>query len=172
MTPTELDTVTEAVIEILGPAAAVAIELWSGHDAAATRLGAAMGGTLPGVNRSSDLAGRWRAIRVEPSVWWLLGPLEDLDRQWASVESSLAGDGGASDMTGGLICISIRGPDWRERLMIGGVFDAEDPAFGPGCTAGTLLGHIGVRYDVIADDEVHILAAPSYGHDLLHHLRR
>jgi hypothetical protein len=55
--------------------------------------------------------------------------------------------------------------------MIGGVFDAEYPAFGPGSTAGTVLHHASVRYDVLDERRVHIFIAPSYARDLLEHLR-
>jgi heterotetrameric sarcosine oxidase gamma subunit len=83
----------------------------------------------------------------------------------------LGEDGAAIDLSGGFAGLEIVGPGWRELLMVGGVFDAEDPAFGPGSTAGTILHHAGVRYDVIDDDRVHILVAPSYALDLLDHLR-
>jgi len=55
--------------------------------------------------------------------------------------------------------------------MVGGVFDAEDPAFRPGSTAGTVLHHAGVRYDVVDDGHVHILVASIYADDLLADLR-
>jgi hypothetical protein len=37
-------------------------------------------------------------------------------------------------------------------------------------TAGTLLHHVSVRYDVVDEDRAHIHVAPSYAADLLHHL--
>jgi heterotetrameric sarcosine oxidase gamma subunit len=158
-------------VAILEPAALIAFDLWSDVDAARGRIGAALGGALPGLGRSGDLAGGWRAIRVEPSVWWLTGPLGDLDAQMARLEAAIGGDGAATDLSGGFARVAVSGDDWRAPLMIGGVLDAEDPAFGAGSTAGTILHHIGVRHDVVADRLVHIHVAPSYAADLVDHLR-
>jgi heterotetrameric sarcosine oxidase gamma subunit len=164
--------VTEAptTIERLGPEALIAIDVWSRFDAASRNLGQALGGALPELLRSGGLAGGWRAVRVEPTVWWLSGPL-GLEAGLGAVEAALGGDGAAVDLSGGFARLEVAGPGWRELLMIGGVFDAEDPAFGPGSTAGTVLYHAGVRYDVVDDRRVQILVAPSYADDLLAHLR-
>jgi heterotetrameric sarcosine oxidase gamma subunit len=104
-------------------------------------------------------------------VWWLAGPLERLDETLDRTTTTLAEDGAATDMSGAFARLAIRGPHWRELLMIGGVFDAEDSRFAPGCTAGTVLHHTAVRYDVVASDQVILYVAPSYAADLLHHLR-
>jgi heterotetrameric sarcosine oxidase gamma subunit len=155
----------------LGPLALIAVDVWSGFDEAAQRLGMALGGALPGLLGSVELPGGWRALRAEPTVWWLTGPLAALGAVLATAEAALGEDGAAIDLSGGFAGLEIVGPAWRELLMVGGVFDAEDPAFGPGSTAGTILHHADVRYDVIDDDRVHILVAPSYALDLLDHLR-
>jgi heterotetrameric sarcosine oxidase gamma subunit len=155
----------------LGPAALIAVDLWGDLDDAGKRLGAALGGPLPDPLHSADLAGGWRAVRVEPTVWWLAGPLAALEGALATAAAALGEDGAAVDLSGGFVRLEVAGPAWRELLMVGGVFDAEDPAFGPGSTAGTILHHVGVRYDVVDDVRVHILVAPSYAHDLLEHLR-
>jgi heterotetrameric sarcosine oxidase gamma subunit len=158
-------------VATLGPAALIAVDLWSGLDEAGGRVGAAVGGALPGLLHSTDLADGWRALRVEPTVWWLTGPLEALEEALAILEVALGGDGAAVDFTGGFARLEVAGPGWRELLMIGGVFDAEDPAFGPGSTAGTILHHTSVRYDVLDDRRAHILVPPSYAEDILDHLR-
>jgi heterotetrameric sarcosine oxidase gamma subunit len=163
-------TETRATVVALEPAAQIAVEIWSGLDGAAARLGRTLGGGLPDLRGSTDLAGGWRGLRVEPTVWWLVGPLAGLDAGLAAVEAALGEDGAAVDLSGGFVRLEVVGPGWRELLMIGGVFDAEDPAFGPGATAGTVLHHASVRYDVIDDRRVHILVAPSYARDLLEHL--
>ena len=152
-------------------AALIAVDVWSGHGGAAARLGRTLGGALPGPLHVSELTGGWRALRVEATVWWLAGPLRDLETSLDAVEAALGVDGAAVDLSGGFARLEIAGPAWRELLMTGGVFDAEDPAFGPGSTAGTVLYHAGVRYDVLDERRVHILVAPSYAHDLLDHLR-
>jgi heterotetrameric sarcosine oxidase gamma subunit len=149
--------------------AVITFELWS--DAAAARVGEALGGALPVQNRSAVVGQSWRALHVEPTSWWLIGPLESADTTLEQLEWALQKDGAAAELSGGLSRLCLRGPDWRGLLMIGGVFDAESAAFGPGCTAGSLLHHIGVRYDVVADDEAHVYVARSYADDLLHHLR-
>lgn len=162
-------TDARTIVEPLEPAAVIAIDLWSEQGGAA--VGATLGGDLPGLLRSADLASGWRALRVEPTVWWLTGPLAALESAFADVEAALGEDGAAVDLCGGFARLQVAGPGWRELLMVGGVFDAEDPAFGPGSTAGTMLHHASVRYDVVDDDRVHILVAPSYAHDLLEQLR-
>jgi heterotetrameric sarcosine oxidase gamma subunit len=163
--------VTEALVDVSKPPprALIAFDLWS--NAATARIGATLGAALPGPNRSADLPGGWRAIRVEPTVWWLSGPLTDLDTCLARLESALGDDGAATDLSGGFIVLALDGPGWREALMFGGVFDAESSTFGPGSTAGTLLHHVAVRYDVRREERVDVHLAPSYAEDLLHHLR-
>jgi heterotetrameric sarcosine oxidase gamma subunit len=164
-------TDTRTLVEALEPAALIAFDLWSEPEVAAARIGEALGGALPGLTHSTPLPGGWRAIRVEPTVWWLSGPLADLDRQFAQLEAALGEDGAATDLSGGFTRLGVSGPAWREVLMIGGVFDAENPDFGAGSTAGTLLHHASVRHDVTAEDRVHIHVPPGHAEDLLHHLR-
>jgi len=162
---------TDTLVDRLPPTALIALDVWADGPAAIARLSAALGGTLPPSGGATALAGGWRAIRAEPALWWLCGPLDGLDDQLASVAAALDEDGAATDLSGAFVRLRVGGPDWREVLMIGGVFDAEDPAFGPGSTAGTILHHTSVRYDVTAPDAVEIYVAPSHVDDLLHHLR-
>ena len=164
-------TDARTTVEALAPAALVAVDVWGDFEAAAARLGQALGGEMPGLLRSTELAGGWRAVRVEPTLWWLAGPLDGLAAGLGALEAALGEAGAAVDLSGGVARLEVAGPGWRELLMFGGVFDAEDPAFGPGSTAGTVLYHASVRYDVIDDRRVHILVAPSYARDLLAHLR-
>ncbi len=164
-------TDAQTTVEVLEPSGLIAVDLWSNFGAAAARLGEALGGGLPGPIRSAELGGGWRAVRVEPTAWWLVGPLAALQATLEAVEEALGENGAAVDLSGGFARLEVAGAGWREMLMVGGVFDAEDPAFGPGSTAGTVLHHASVRYDVIDDHSVHILVAPSRAHDLLDHLR-
>ncbi len=147
----------------------ISLEIWG--DAAESRIAAALGAALPAVGASADLPGEWRAIRVEPSVWWLSGPREGLAARQADLDAALGEDGAAVDLTGAFARLEVCGPAWRTLLMFGGVFDAEDPDFGPGRTAGTILHHLSVRYDVVDEDRLHIFVGSSYAGDLLHHLR-
>ena len=164
---------TEPLLTLSAPTcgALIAVDLWAKAEAVMARLPATLGGAIPALGHSTNLEGGWRAIRVEPTVWWLTGPLDDLQAQIGRVQDAMAGDGGVIDLTGAFMTITAKGRAWRELLMFGGVFDAEAADFGPERTAGTLLHHVSVRYDVIGHDEVRILAAPSYAEDLLHHLR-
>jgi len=43
----------------------------------------------------------WRALRVEPTVWWLVGPLVGVRAIVARLETALQADGAATDLTGG-----------------------------------------------------------------------
>ena len=160
----------DTVVSTEDPTALIAVEFWSDPAVAAARLAAALGGPLPGIGAATDMEGAWRAIRVEPSVWWLCGPLADLDDTLGRVGAALAPDGAVTDLTGGFERLRIAGPDWRSVLMIGAVFDAESPDFTVNSTVGTILHHIAVRYDVVAADAVHVFVAPSYAGDLRHFL--
>ena len=164
-------TDVRTTVEALEAAALIAVDIWSDLDGTMARLGRTLGSGLPHLRGSAELVGGWRALRVEPTVWWLMGPLSDLEARFAAVEAALGEAGASVDLSGGFVRLEVVGPGWRELLMIGGVFDAEDPVFGPGATAGTVLHHASVRYDVIDDHRVHILVAPSYAHDLREHLR-
>lgn len=74
------------------------------------------------------------ALRVEPRRWWLLGP----------TGYDPGDDGAVAQIGGGLVRATLRGPGWRSLLMVAGVFDAEDPGFGPGAVAATVIHHVPV----------------------------
>jgi hypothetical protein len=57
-------------------------------------------------------------------------------------------------------------------MMIGGVFDAESPAFASGCVAGTVIHHLPVRLDVIDAETVDAYIPPSYAAELMGHWQR
>src|ERR1700678_2597984 len=102
--------------QALRPAALIAVDIWGAFDAVAARLGEALGGALPDLLRSADVGGGWRALRVEPTVWWLIGPLTGLEAGFAAAEAALGEDGAAVDLSGGLARLEIAGPGWRELL--------------------------------------------------------
>jgi len=133
------------------------IEVWGDMAAVERRLGAA----LPKAGRSTTLNGS-RVMWWEPKVWLVRGPYADL-------ADILADDGAAIDVTGAFSRLRITGGDWRELLMIGGVFDAESPAFAPDCIAGTVIHHLPVRLDVINAHTVEAYTPPSYAVELAHH---
>ncbi len=108
----------------------------------------------PGADRR-DLAGI-DAVQVEPDRWWLFG----------AVDPGL----GAEPIGGGLVRATLTGPGWRALLMIAGVFDAEDPAFGPGDCAATVIHHVPVWIvprGGTAGDCAHVFFAASYAEGLV-----
>jgi heterotetrameric sarcosine oxidase gamma subunit len=141
------------------------LELWGDHKPVSRRFAKAFGAALPGPARAVT-AGSLRLIWREPGAWMIRGPEAERD----AIEERLitmAGEAGAvMDISGAAVRCALRGTDWRILLTYGGVFDAEAPAFGPGCVAGTVVEHIAVRYDVIAEDHVDVYVAPSYADDL------
>jgi len=133
------------------------IEVWGDVAAVEHRLGAA----LPKAGAAMTLNGA-RLMWWEPKVWLVRGAGIDLP-------DALAKDGAAIDVTGAFSRLRITGAAWRELLMIGGVFDAESPAFGPDCIAGTVIHHLPVRLDVIDAQTVEAYTPPSYAAELAHH---
>jgi len=135
------------------------IEVWGDVAAVEGRLGA----SLPKAGRSTTLNAS-RIMWWEPKVWLVRGFAADL-------ADAIAEDGAAIDVTGAFSRLRITGAVWRELLMIGGVFDAESPTFGPDCIAGTVIHHLPVRLDVIDAHTVDAYTPPSYAAELAHHWR-
>lgn len=165
-----MSTPEETRLARLAPRAIIGLEIWGDVVAAGARLAAALDGETPPVGRSTPLAHHWRLMGVEPRAWRLVGPLGGLEAKLARAETALGLEGAATDLTGSQVHLRLVGPRWREALMIGGVFDAEDPAFGQGATVATLLHQTPVRYDVFAPEGVDILVPPSFADDLADHL--
>ncbi len=146
-------------IAVLPPEPLTQIEIWGDLAAVERRLGA----SLPRAGRSATLNAA-RVMWWEPKVWLVRGTSADL-------ANILDADGAAIDVTGAFSRLRIVGPAWRELMMIGGVFDAESPAFGPDCIAGTVIHHLPVRLDVIDAQTVDAYTPPSYAAELAHHWR-
>ncbi len=144
-------------IAILPSEPLIQIEIWGDLAAVERRMGA----SLPKVGRSMTLNAS-RVMWWEPKVWLVRGAATD----FAEV---LAEDGAAIDVAGAFSRLRIAGESWRELLMIGGVFDAESPNFGPDCIAGTVIHHLPVRLDVIDPETVDAYTPPSYAAELAHH---
>lgn len=152
-------------LEASEPSRLIRFEIWSGHEATQARLAKVMGGALPGVCKSGDL-GTARVIWIEQNTWLARTTPGDGDLTLRTLTAALGQDGSATDMSGALRRLRITGPSWRTLLTIGGVFDAENPAFAPGCMAGTIIAHAPVRFDVISADCVDAYTPPSYAPDL------
>jgi heterotetrameric sarcosine oxidase gamma subunit len=155
--------VIEPVVIEAGSAGALwALALWGGGAAAQARVAKALGCRLPAPGRAAGDAGRF-ALRLEPALWWIGGA--ELDA--AAIETALAGDGALTAIGGGVRRVRLTGPGWRGLLMIGGVFDAEAPAFAPGCVASSLIEHVQVRLHVVAEDACEAYVPASHAEDLL-----
>ncbi len=148
------------------PETLLRIELWGPAAPVSARFQAAFGVPLPGANRAAA-ADTLRAIWREPGAWMIRGPLVTRHTLLSSLEAVVGPDGTVTDISGAAARCRLTGPDWRILITHGGVFDAEDPAFAPGCVAGTVVEHMAVRFDVISDTEVDAYVAPSYAADLL-----
>ena len=158
--------VTEAVTITAAPAGSVyALELWDG--AALAPLAALLGFALPAPGRCAG-GPSLRAIRTEPAVWLLDGAALDP----AAVPAALADHGALTEVGGGLVRITLSGADWRAVLMADGVFDAENAAFAPGSTAGTLIAHTAARLVVTGEETCEVLVSASYAAHLRHALER
>jgi heterotetrameric sarcosine oxidase gamma subunit len=141
------------------------LELWSGLAEVRARFEARFGAPLPSPNRATSIDAL-RVIWREPGAWMIRGSARDLDALTASLTEVAGSDGAVTDISGAVTRCILAGADWRILLTHGGVFDAEDPAFAPGCVAGTVVEHMAVRFDVISQVEVDVYVAPSYAADL------
>jgi sarcosine oxidase gamma subunit len=140
--------VTEASLSItISPAPSIfVIDLWDNH---APDLG-----SLP-------------VIHIEPRRWWLIGATsaaEVLSRQIAS-------HGNLTPIGGGMMRAELRGVGWRDLLMVGGWFDAENTAFTVGCSAATLIHHIPVCLHVREAEVCDVYFAASYREAFERHWR-
>ncbi len=104
-----------------------------------------------------------RALKVEPRRWWLIGAGAQAER----IAASLGDSGALAPIGGGLVRATLTGPDWRELLTISGIFDVEDPGFGPGDVAGTVIHHVAVRIVPTGDTACEVYFASSYAPSLI-----
>ena len=151
---------TNVTITPLPSAPLYALEIWGNAPAAAKRFESAKGFALPPMGRSGG-TDTLRLIRYEPTVWLVEGD--------ASPLSAILGDDGAiTAIGGGIVRVRLSGEGWRTLLMEGGVFDAENPAFAPGCSAATIIDHVAVRLHVVSDDACDAYVPASYSAGLMH----
>lgn len=108
------------------------------------------------------------AIQTEPRRWWIFASEADV----APLMESLGEYGAITPIGSGIALASLVGPGWREILMIGGWFDAEAPDFATGATAGTLLGHVSVRLNVVSAEQCDVYFGASYLEEMQHHWHR
>ena len=151
---------TDVTIAALSAAPLHALEIWSNPAKAAKQFKAATGFALPPSGRASG-DDTLRLIRFEPTVWLVEGDASTL----ASV---LADDGALTAIGGGIVRVRLSGLGWRSLLMEWGVFDAESPAFAPGCSAATIIDHMNVRLLVESETACIAYVPASYSAGLIH----
>lgn len=151
---------TEVTVAILAAAPLHALEIWSASAAVAARFKAATGFPLPPMGRSAG-SDALRLIRYEPTVWLVEGDARALP-------DILGDDGALMAIGGGIVRVRLSGPGWRSLLMEGGVFDAENPAFAPGCAAATIIDHVAVRLHIVREDACDAYVPASYSTGILH----
>ncbi len=150
---------TEVTISRLPAAPLHALEVWSNPAKLAARIAKTTGLALPAIGRSTGDK-ILRLIRYEPTVWLVEGDVSPLSAQ-------LGEDGALTAIGGGIVRIELSGSRWRRLLMEGGVFDAESAAFGPGCSAATVIDHVAVRLLVTSADACLVYVPASYAADLI-----
>jgi heterotetrameric sarcosine oxidase gamma subunit len=147
-------TVTDVTITILPAAPLHVVEIWSSPATVAARFEVVTGFALPPMGGSAG-SDALRLIRYEPTVWLVEGDAQVL-------RAILDDDGALTAIAGGIARVRLSGPDWRSVLMEGGVFDAENPAFTPGCAAATIIDHVAVRLHVVREDVCDAYVPASY----------
>jgi heterotetrameric sarcosine oxidase gamma subunit len=152
--------VTDVTISTLPVAPLHALEIWSNPAAVAKRFAAATGFALPAMGRSAG-SDTLRLIRYEPTVWLVEGDASGLI-------NILSDDGALTPIGGGVVRMRLSGKGWRTLLMEGGVFDAESPAFAPGCSAATIIDHVNVRLHVVSENTCDAYVPLSFSKALLH----
>lgn len=151
---------TDVSVTPLPAAPLHALEIWSNAHAVAKRFKAATGFALPAMGRSGGTDALC-LIRYEPTVWLVEGDAADLPE--------VLGDNGAiTAIGGGIVRVRLSGHGWRSLLMEGGVFDAETPAFAPGCSAATIIDHVNVRLHVVSDEACDAYVPASFSAGLVH----
>jgi heterotetrameric sarcosine oxidase gamma subunit len=134
----------EVTVTVAAAGDVIALDLWDDGDAPAL---------------SADIA----LLRVEPRRWWLLGA----GAHDAELAAAVGDRGAWAPIGGGLVRATLTGPGWRALLMVAGLFDAEDPGFGPGSVASTVIHHVPVRIAVASETACDVYCAASYAPALI-----
>ncbi len=151
---------TDVTITMLPAAPLHALEIWSNPASVAKRFKETAGFALPSMGRS-DGNDALRLIRYEPTVWLVEGDV-------SALPGILGDDGALTAIGGSIVRVQLSGKGWRTLLMEGGVFDAENPNFAPGCSAATIIDHVNVRLHVVDDDICHAYVPLSYSEAMIH----
>jgi len=148
---------------LTAPEALFRLEVWDQGPAFRARFASAFGQNLPGPGQSAQADGA-RILWREPGVWLLTGP----GLSESGLQTIVAECGAVAEVTSGFARIVLQGEAWRSLLTVGAFLDVENPDFGPGRTAATLIHHTPVLLDVQDDLTVVAHVPRSYGHEMLH----
>lgn len=148
---------------IVSPARALlALDLWDGGNNAAAL--SVLGLELPGPGCAViGVAGS--VLRLGPRRWWLDGAGFDAGVLAAQLDES----GAVTPVEGGWVRVVLQGTQWRDLVMESGLIDAEDPAFGAGSVAVSLLCHARCVVHVRAPDRCEVFVPASYADHCLSH---
>ena len=138
------------------------LALWD--DAAAARIGAGLGTQMPAPCRSHGIAAM-RLLWLEDGHWLIACANADAETVRHRIEALVGTDGSLVEVGAALSGRCISGAGWRALLMVAGVFDAENPGFGLGAVARTIMHHSALLIDVIAADQVHAYVPASYAEE-------
>jgi heterotetrameric sarcosine oxidase gamma subunit len=170
MTRRESAIVTDLSLTLAEAETLIQIETWGDVASVSARIEAMLKLPLPAPCRSTG-DGDHRLMWWEPQTWLLRAPGEARQGLRTQLQALLGEDGAETDLSGAFQRIRLEGGKVRDLLMIGAVSDAESSAFAPGCIAGTVLHHLPVRLDVVAEGLIDAYTPPSYAEALLHHWR-
>lgn len=93
----------------------------------------------PGEMRSArELSAVW----VQPGSWLLVQPWRAEPSLARVVEAACGRTASIVDLTGGKAVLRLTGPKARDVLAKGCRIDLHPRAFGPGCAAATVIGHV------------------------------
>jgi heterotetrameric sarcosine oxidase gamma subunit len=135
------------------------LALWD--DGAREAVEAALGARLPPPCRATS-GGVLRLLWLESGHWLVTCPAASADAVEDRVEAALADTGTIVEVSAALAGRQLHGTGWRDLLMIGGVFDAEDPGFAPGCVARTVMHHASLLIDVVTDTHANAYVPASH----------
>lgn len=164
------DLPSPVAVDSLRPDGLLALEVWGDRAAVADRFASALDAALPEAGCAVDTASG-RVLWWEPHVWLFRAPLAALSAIATRLEIAAGADGAVTDVSGSFSRIGLSGPGWRELLMIGGLFDAESPDFGPGRVVGAVIEHAPLRLDVVGPDAVQAYLPSSYAAHMIHFWR-
>ncbi len=146
---------TEPAFTTLAPAPLTVLELWGDPQPAGARIAHALGHRLPAAGRADGAL-----LRLGPATWLVEGDC-------TALADALGDDGALTAVGGGMVRVRISGAGWRAALMEGGLFDAENPSFAPGCVATTVIEHVTLTLRVESAQACLAYVPASQAQDLL-----